>query len=247
MTEDQLEQEALGWLAEVGYTTRYGPDLAPDGASPERADYRQVVLVDRLRAAIERLNPAMPATARADALAQVLDLGDPVLLSANRRFHKLLVGGVAVDCQVDGDGFSETRGDFASLIDWADPAKNEWLAVSQFSITGPKHTRRPDIILFINGLPLVLLELKNPADEGADIWKAYQQIQTYKEQIPDVFEYNALLVISDGSEARMGSLSPTRCPPKIRECARRRTSSSRSARISGNPSMSSSTTRITLG
>jgi type I restriction enzyme R subunit len=203
LTEDQLEHEGLGWLAEVGYATAYGPDLAPDGASPERADYRQVVLVERLRAAVDRLNPGMPAAARADAVAQVLDLGDPVLLSANRRFHKLLVAGVPVEYQVDG----ETRGDFARLIDWAEPAENAWLAVNQFSISGPKHTRRPDIILFVNGLPLVLLELKNPADEEADIWKAFHQIQTYKEQIPDVFEYNELLVISDGSEARMGSLS----------------------------------------
>ena len=108
-----------------------------------------------------------------------------------------------VQYQKDG----ETRGDFVRLIDWANPAKNEWLAINQFSIKGPHHTRRPDIILFVNGLPLVLIELKNPADENADIWKAYDQIQTYKEQIPDVFQYNEVLVISDGSEARLGSLS----------------------------------------
>lgn len=137
MTEDQLEQEALGWLAEVGYATRYGPDLAPDGASLERADYRQVVLVERLRAAVDRLNPAMPAAARADAVAQVLDLGDPVLLSANRRFHKLLVGGVPVEYPVDGDGASEARGDLARLIDWADPAANAWLASISFRSPGP--------------------------------------------------------------------------------------------------------------
>ncbi len=203
MTEDQLEQEALGWLAEVGYITRYGLSIAPDGDSPERSDYRQVLLEDRLRAAVDRLNPAIPAVARADAIQQVIDLGIPAQLSANRRFHQLLVTGVPVQYQQAGD----TRGDFVKLIDWADPAANEWLAVNQFSIKGPHHTRRPDIILFVNGLPLVLLELKNPADENADIWKAYDQIQTYKEQIPDVFNYNELLVISDGSEARFGSLS----------------------------------------
>ena len=246
MTEDQLEQEALGWLAAVGYSHLYGPDIAVDGDSPERSDYRQVVLVERLRSAVARLNPAIPLAAREDAIAQVVDLGLPVLLAANRRFHQLLVTGVPVQYQKDG----ETRGDFVRLIDWSAPSfpppgrgraregvetlspssstpipafplqggrsefevsgssgLNEFLAINQFSIKGAHHTRRPDIILFVNGLPLVLLELKNPADENADIWKAYDQIQTYKEQISDVFLYNQILVISDGSEARLGALS----------------------------------------
>ena len=203
MTEDQLEQEALAWLQDVGYTHRYGPDIAHDGTSPERADYRQVVLPFRLREAINRLNPDIPVAAREDAIKQVTDLGIPSLLSANRAFHKLLVGGVPVQYQKDG----ETRGDFVRLIDWTHPEKNEWWAVNQFTIKGPHKTRRPDIILFVNGLPLVLLELKNPADENASIWKAFDQLQTYKEQIPDVFQYNEVLVISDGTEALMGSLS----------------------------------------
>ncbi|WP_434717202.1 type I restriction endonuclease subunit R (plasmid) [Paraburkholderia sp. A2RO-4L] len=203
MTEDQLEQEALGWLTDTGYTHLYGPDIAPDGPAPERNTFQQVLLAERLRSAIARLNPAVPALARDDALRQVLNLDTPVLLSANRHFHALLVNGVPVEYQLDG----ETRGDFVRLIDFADVSTNEWLAVSQFALKGPKHARRPDILLFVNGLPLVLLELKNPADLHADIWKAYDQIQTYKEQIPDVFQYNEILVISDGSEARMGSLS----------------------------------------
>jgi type I restriction enzyme R subunit len=203
MTEDQLEQEALGWLNEVGYQVLYGPDVAPDGDAPERADYRQVLLVDRLRKAIARLNPDIPNVARDDALKQVLDLGVPSQLAANRQFHKLLVNGVPVQYQKAG----ETLGDLVRLVDFANVAANEWLVINQYSIKGPHHTRRPDIILFVNGLPLVLLELKNPADETADIWKAFDQIQTYKEQIPDVFEYNELLVISDGSDARFGSLS----------------------------------------
>ena len=203
MTEDQLEQETLGWLAEVGYTHLYGPDIAPDGDSPERANYLQVVLENRLNSAVDRNNPHIPAAARADAVRQVLDLGIPSLLAANRQLHKFLVGGVPVQYQKDG----ETLGDFVRLIDWEHPQRNEWLAINQFSIRGPHHTRRPDIILFINGLPLVLIELKNPADLNADIWKAFDQIQTYKEQIPDVFQYNELLVIADGSEARLGSLS----------------------------------------
>ena len=203
MTEDQLEQETLAWLQDVGYTHRYGPDIAFDGSSPERADYRQVVLPFRLREAINRLNPGIPVAAREDAIKQVTDLGIPSLLSANRAFHKMLVGGVPVQYQKDG----ETRGDFVRLIDWAHPQKNEWWAINQFTIKGPHKTRRPDIILFINGLPLVLLELKNPADENANIWKAFDQIETYKEQIPDVFQYNEVLVISDGTDALMGSLS----------------------------------------
>ena len=207
MTEDQLEQETLGWLAEVGYRPLHGPTIAPEGGHPERSSYQQVLLPGRLREAIDRLNPQIPGTAREDALRQVLDLGIPALLSANRHFHKLLVGGAPVQYQKDG----ETRGDLVRLIDWAEPSKNEWLAVNQFSIKGTvgpnSHTRRPDIILFVNGLPLVLLELKNPADEHANIWKAFDQIQTYKAQIPEVFQYNELLVIADGSEARLGSLS----------------------------------------
>lgn len=158
MTEDQLEQETLGWLADVGWQHRYGPELAPDGSTPERSDYRQVLLLDRLRRAVAALNPRVPQAARDDAVNQVVDLGTPVLLAANRQFHRLLVTGVPVQYQQNG----ETRGDCVKLVDWAAPARNEWLAVNQFSITGPHHTRRPDVILFVNGLPLVLIELKNP-------------------------------------------------------------------------------------
>jgi type I restriction enzyme R subunit len=203
MTEDQFEQEALGWLASVGYTPLNARDFDNLDPSLARASTREVVLSVSLRAAIDRLNPAVPAAAREDAFRQVLDLGQPALLSGNRAFHRVLVTGVPVQYQKDG----ETRGDFVRLIDWQDTARNEWLAVQQFTITGPRHTRRPDIILFINGLPLVLIELKNPADLNADIWKAYDQIQTYIDQVADVFTYNELLVISDGTEARMGSLS----------------------------------------
>ena len=203
MTEDQLEQECLAWLADVGWQHRYGPDIAPDGDAPERDNYRQVLLLGRLRSAVAALNPTVPAAAREDAIRQLLDLGTPVLLAANRHFHRLLVGGVPVEYQQDG----ETRGDFVRLVDWADPSRNEWLAVNQFSVTGPHHTRRPDIVLFVNGLPLVLIELKNPADLNADVWKAFHQIQTYRAQIPDIFQTSEVLVVSDGSEALLGSLS----------------------------------------
>ncbi|MGU5551337.1 type I restriction endonuclease subunit R [Aeromonas hydrophila] len=203
MTEDQLEQEVLGWLAEVGYRVVCGYDVAPDSDNPWRANFNQVLLLDQLRDAIARLNPSVPMVAREDALTQVVNLDTPALLSANRAFHRLLVNGVPVQYQRDG----ETVGDFVRLVDFEQPTANEWLAINQFSIKGPKHTRRPDIILFINGLPLVVLELKNPADVHADIWKAFDQLQTYKEQIPDLFQYNEIMIASDGSEARMGSLS----------------------------------------
>ena len=159
----------MGWLVEVGWQHRYGPELAPDGSTPERDNYRQVLLVRRLRQAVAALNATVPHAAREDAIKQVLELGTPMLLAANRQFHRLLVTGVPVQYQRD----VETRGDFVRLVDWTDPARNEWLAVNQFSITGPHHTRWPDIILFVNGLPLVLIGLKNPADQNADVWKAF--------------------------------------------------------------------------
>jgi type I restriction enzyme R subunit len=203
MTEEQLEQEALEWLREIGYQHRFGPDIAPDGEAPERQSYRDVVLASRLQEAIARLNPQVPAAAREEAVQQVLRLDHPVQLSANREFHRLLVNGVPVEYPQGG----ETRGDLVRLIDFAHPDGNDWLAVNQFTVQGARHNRRPDIVLFINGLPLAVIELKNPADENADIGKAFDQLQTYREQIPDLFRYNEILVISDGSEARMGSLS----------------------------------------
>ena len=142
MTEDQLEQEALGWLQDVGYTPAYGPDTAPDGPAPERENYRQVVLVWRLRSAIDRLNPAVPDSAREDALKQVLDLGIVALMSANRQFHRLLVTGVPVQYQTNDERGGETRGDFVRLMDWAAPAGNDWLAVNQFSIRGARAAAR---------------------------------------------------------------------------------------------------------
>jgi type I restriction enzyme R subunit len=165
----------------VGYTHRYGPDIAPDGPTPERANYRRCCCWSAARGHCSGSTPACPPAAREDALQQVQNLGTPALLAANRAFHRLLVGGVPVQYQQDG----ETRGDFVRLVDWAAPqARNEFWAVNQFTIKGPHHTRRPDIILFVNGLPLVLLELKNPADQAADIWKAYDQIRPTRSRSP---------------------------------------------------------------
>lgn len=203
MTEDQLEKEALDWLVDVGYESLCARDL--DSLDPRlvRASLSEVILVGCLKKAIEKLNPDIPKSAKEDAFQRLTNSLHPSLISANQIFHKYLINGIPVQYQSN----DETRGDLLKLVDWQDPNQNEWLAVNQLTIKGPKHTRRPDVILFVNGLPLVLLELKNPADLSADIWKAFDQIQTYKEQISDTFVYNELLVISDGTEARVGSLS----------------------------------------
>ena len=206
ITEDDVEQAALQWLAGLGWSVAHGPDISPpDAKTPgtERDTYRQVCLHHRLAAAIQRLNPHIPASARDEALRRVLDPNNPVLISANQQFHRWLVEGVPVEYQKDG----ATRGDRVRLIDFDDIARNDWLAVNQFYIQGPKIPRRPDIILFVNGLPLVVLELKNPADEDADVWGAFNQLQAYKEDIPDLFVYNEMLVITDGISALMGSLT----------------------------------------
>ena len=172
----------------------------------ERDTYRETALKHRLRDAIRRLNPHIPASAQDEACRQVLNPNLPGLVQANRQMHRWMVEGVPVEYQKNG----ETRGDRVRLVDWSDVARNDWLALNQFSIQGPKRTRRPDVVLFLNGLPVVVVELKNPGDENADLWSAFNQLQTYKDDIPDLFLSNALLVISDGLEARVGSLTADR-------------------------------------
>jgi type I restriction enzyme, R subunit len=203
--ESHFEEAALDWFAELGYQKVSGYDIAPvpDGVTPERANYKQVLLVERLRAQIAKLNPGIPPVALADALRQILNPNQPSLIQANRQFHRWLRDGVRVEYLRDG----ETIGDFVRLVDFDNPDNNDWAAINQFTIKGPHHTKRPDILVFLNGLPIAVLELKNPADEKADIWTAYDQLQTYKEQIPDLFITNELLVISDSVTARFGSLT----------------------------------------
>lgn len=203
LTEDQLEQQCLHWFRDGGWDTAHGPDISPDGASPERADYRQTVLVGRLSSAMQRLNPHIPVAALEDAVRAVLKLDHPIPEQRNRAFHRLMLDGVPVAYR-DGD---EIRHDSARLIDFANVARNDFLVVNQFAVKGPKQVRRPDLIAFINGLPLAVIELKNPADEHADVWKAYHQFQTYKEDIPELFDTNAALVVSDGFTARIGALT----------------------------------------
>ncbi len=209
ISEDAVEQAMLEWLAGLGWSTAHGPDISPPDArtqGPERASYREVVLAGRLREAIARLNPHVPPGARDDALRRVLSPNVPGLVNANRQLHRWMVDGVPVEFQKDG----ETRGDRVRLLDFADVAANDFLAVNQFSVQGPKLTRRPDVLLFVNGLPLVLFELKNPGDEDANIWAAWNQLQAYHQDIPDLFHANVLQVISDGIQARMGSLTSDR-------------------------------------
>ena len=209
ISEEDVEFAALQWLAGLGWATAHGPDISPpDAKTPgiERATYREVALLCRLREAIARLNPHIPAGARDDALRRVLGPDVPGLVNANRQVHRWLVDGVPVEFQKDG----ETRGDRVRLIDFADAKANDFLAVNQFSVQGPKQTRRPDLVLFVNGLPVVVVELKNPGDEDADIWAAWNQLQAYQQDIPDLFHANVLQVISDGIQARMGSLTSDR-------------------------------------
>ncbi|MEB2318678.1 MAG: type I restriction endonuclease subunit R [Pseudomonadota bacterium] len=209
VSEDAVEQAMLQWLVGLGWATAHGPDISPpDARTPgtERASYSEVVLAGRLRDTIARLNPHIPPGARDDALRRVLNPNVPGLVNANRQMHRWLVDGVPVEFQKDG----ETRGDRVRLIDFDDIEANHWLAVNQFSVQGPKLTRRPDVVLFVNGLPLVVVELKNPGDEDADIWAAWNQLQAYQQDIPDLFNTNVLQVISDGIQARMGSLTSDR-------------------------------------
>lgn len=203
ITEDQLEQQCLAWFREIGWETVFGPDIAPDGVAPERANYREVILVQRLTQALERLNPQVPPAVLDEAVQQVRKLDHPVAEQRNRDFHRLLLSGISVSWR-EGD---TVKYDNLRLIDFARPNANAFLVVNQFAIKGPNKTRRPDLVVFINGLPLALIELKNPADEEADIWEAWRQLQTYKEEIPDLFNTNEALVISDGLTARVGSLT----------------------------------------
>lgn len=206
-TESVVEQAALDWLADAGWTVKSGPDIAPDMPGAERRDYGEVVLAARLRDALARLNPALPPEALEDAFRKLTRPEGPEPVARNRAMHRLLVDGVTVEYRTH-DG--EIRGAQARLLDFDDPSNNDWLAVNQFSVVENKHSRRPDVVLFVNGLPLAILELKNAADENATIWTAFQQLQTYKEEIAALFATNALLIVSDGVEARVGTLTAGR-------------------------------------
>ncbi|HET6204504.1 MAG TPA: HsdR family type I site-specific deoxyribonuclease [Planctomycetota bacterium] len=206
-TESTVEEAALAWLESTGWQVAHGPDIAPDMPAAERRDYGEVVLAQRLRDALARLNPQLPAEALEDAFRKLTRPEGTDLIFRNSALHRLLVDGVTVEYR-DAEG--GIRGAQARVIDFDDPAGNDWMAVNQFSVVENKHSRRPDVVLFVNGLPLAVVELKNAADEDATIWSAFQQLQTYKAEIPALFATNELLVVSDGVEARGGTLTAGR-------------------------------------
>jgi type I restriction enzyme R subunit len=205
-TESVVEDAALAWLESPGYAIKHGPEIAPGELFAERGDYGQVILAARLREALVRLNPSLPADAIDDAFRKITRLEGATLDARNRTFHRLLVDGVTVEYRTDGS----IRGAQARLIAFDNPENNDWLAVNQFTIVENKHNRRPDVVIFVNGLPLGVVELKNAADEDATIWDAYQQLQTYQAEIQSLFAYNETLLISDGVQARIGSLGAGR-------------------------------------
>jgi len=203
VTESVVEDVAIGILDSLGWAPVHGSIIAPGGEGAERATYETVVLEERLRGALVRLNPSVGAEAIDEALRRILYLDVPGLLPANRAFHKLLKDGVEIEVQVDG----HTRGELVRVVDFDDEMSNDWLVVNQFTVIDGQHTRRPDLVLFVNGLPLCVIELKNAAAENATTASAYKQLQTYKTQIPNLLAFNSVLVVSDGIEARAGSLS----------------------------------------
>ena len=219
VSESDVEDAALGWLAALGWSVAHGPDAAPDAPGAERGDYGEVVLGERLRAALARLNPDLPDEALHDARRKLTRPEGTTLVARNRAFHRMAVDGVTVeyrdrDRDRDRDrgrgGSGAIRGAQARVLDFDDPKANDWLAVNQFTVVENRRERRPDVVLFVNGLPLAVIELKNPANENATIGSAYRQLQTYKAEIPSLFVFNAVLIVSDGLEARIGALTAGR-------------------------------------
>ena len=203
LTESVVEDFAIKLFERLGYDYIHAPDIAPDGSRPERSRYDEVVLINRLTAAVNRINPNIPELARQQAVKDITRIQSPDTLANNETFHRALTEGVKVSYNQN----SQERGDLVWLIDFANPDNNEFIVANQFTVIENQQNKRPDLVLFVNGLPLVVIELKNPTDENATVKSAYQQLDTYKHTIPSLFTYNALLVISDGLEAKAGSLS----------------------------------------
>lgn len=203
LSESGIETLAIERLQALGFGYVYGPDIAPDSANPERASFAEVLLLPRLRNAVARINPTLPTAALDEAIKTTQRISSPELLANNEVFHRLLTEGVNVSYQKDGN----TRGDLVWLVDFDNPDNNEFVVANQFTIIENNQNKRPDIILFVNGLPLVVIELKNAADENATLHSAYQQISTYKATIPSLFNYNGFVIVSDGLEAKAGSIS----------------------------------------
>jgi type I restriction enzyme R subunit len=184
IVESTVESAALAWLESLGWQVKHGTDIAPDGLFAERQDYGQVVLEQRLREALARLNPDLPAEALQDAFRKLVNAPGASLEQRNRALHRMLVDGVTVEYRRPDGAIAGAQ---ARVLDFDTPENNDWLAVNQFTVVENRRTRRPDVVLFVNGLPIAVIELKNPADEQATIWTAYQQLQTYKQEIPSLF------------------------------------------------------------
>jgi len=203
ITENSIEQFAIELLEKQGYQYIYAPSIAPDSDTPKRKSFEDVLLMDRLQTAVGRINPSIPADIREDAIKQILRLNSPELIANNEAFHRMLTEGIKVTYQRDG----QSRGDLVWLIDFKNPENNDFIVANQFTVIENNVNKRPDVVLFVNGLPLVVIELKNPADKNATVRSAFKQFQTYKQAIPSLFTYNGLMIISDGLEAKAGSIS----------------------------------------
>jgi type I restriction enzyme R subunit len=203
ITESEIEKLAIELLENSGYQYIYAPDIAPDSETPCRQSFTDVLLVDRLSATVGRINPEVAEEIRSEAIKEVLRLSSPELISNNENFHRMLTEGIKVNIQKNG----QTRGELIWLIDFKNPENNDFVVANQFTVIENGKNKRPDIILFINGLPLVLIELKNPAEEKATVKSAFKQVDTYKQAIPTIFTYNSFIIISDGLEAKAGSVS----------------------------------------
>ncbi|MDR4499570.1 MAG: type I restriction endonuclease [Candidatus Scalindua sp.] len=203
ITENTIEEFAIELLEKQGYQYLFAPSIAPDGETPERVSFEDVLLIERLQTAVGRINPEIPEDIREEAIKQLLRLNSPELITNNETFHRMLTEGIKVSYQQGGSD----RGDLVWLIDFRNPDNNNFLVTNQFTVIENGVNKRPDIILFVNGLPLVVIELKNPADENATVISAFRQLQTYKQAIPTLFTCNGFMVISDGLEAKAGSLS----------------------------------------
>lgn len=203
LTESQIESFAIQLFEHLGYKSLYGPDIAPDGPNPLRTSFEEVVLKESLRKAVRRINHELSAAVCEDAVNEVLRIASPDLLANNELFHRMLTEGVSVSVHREG----AERGELVWLVDFDNPLNNEFAVINQYTIVENGRNKRPDLILFVNGLPLVVIELKNAADENATLQSAFRQVETYKKAIPSLFTYNELIVISDGLEARAGSLS----------------------------------------
>ena len=206
LNENDLEQTVLSWMKGLGFICLCGPDIAPGELLAERAEFGEVVLRKRLTDALTHLNRSLDPSAIEEAIRKLLHPAHVSQIRNNHTIHSYLVNGVPVDIVRPDGGHGVT----VRVIDFERPENNDWLVVNQFAVIEGKYNRRPDIVIFVNGLPLGVIELKNPADENATIWSAFNQLQTYKQQIPSLFLYNAALIISDGLEARIGTLMSDR-------------------------------------